>query len=95
MLKQLWSLLFGCDNEFFKYNVREKMALIIIFVLAILIIVTGKEFETVKYVIVGLLAFLKGNSSLAEINDNKEKIELLKKINEVKSVKNPPDLSTE
>ena len=95
MLKQLWTFLFGCDNEFFKYNVREKMALIIIFVLAILIIVTGKEFETVKYVIVGLLAILKGGSSLAEINDNREKIELLKKINGVNPVKNPPDLSTE
>lgn len=70
MLKQLWTLLFGCDNDFFKYNVREKMALIIIFVLAIMIIVTGKEFETVKYIVVGLLAFLKGNNNPQEVNDN-------------------------
>lgn len=71
MLRQLWSFLFGwCDNDFFKYNVREKMALIIIFVLAVIVVFTKYESETIKYVIVGLLTFLKGDKGQAEVNDN-------------------------
>lgn len=70
MIKALWIALFGTDNEFFKYNVREKMALVIIFILALCVIFKEVESETVKYVIVGLLAFLKGGSSQTQINDN-------------------------
>ena len=68
MLKQIWTMIFGYDNDFFKYNIREKMALIIIFVLAIIILIKGVESETIKYVIVGLLAFLKGDKGPEQTN---------------------------
>lgn len=65
--------MFGNDSEFFKYNVREKLALIIIFILGVMVLIIGTESETVKYIIVGLFAFLKGGVSQEQINNSIEK----------------------
>ena len=79
MVKAIWIALFGNDSEFFKYNVREKLALIIIFILGVMVLIIGTESETVKYIIVGLLAFLKGGTSQEQINNSIEKpINLIK-----------------